>query len=1169
MSIQGRLVSAFYRSKAGSNPTLYMAVRTKDGKVFPEPVKAKERPYFYIEPKDLRIVELELQSQEIDYEIERTNLNFALAKGKAIKCYLWEPWRVGNFKRFLRKEHKIDLHEADIPYIRRIKIDNKIKAGIRVENNNIYPYDGEIPPPRLLFIDIEVDDSNGFPEVPGEYKILCIGTTNEEGIENFFTWEYGISTENQMMKNFYKYALDYDYLVVWNKDFESKHIPERCKTLGSYHEWRVFRWLDLAEFYRMYRLENHYEKLPVAYDNILKKFRPKLNKLQIIKHDRLERLPNYYDAWKNNRKRLQEVNSSHAYALFVMEKAMEVISLYSDVADDAGIFADFTTMNSHIVDTMAMRANEDAKRKWVVPSSGEYSRETKGFRGAVVFPAKRGIHPFLFLFDFTSLYNKIIQGYWLDPIAYYHWMGTFTEQGVEKYIEYAKIFGELYGLPVEDNGKTTMMPVFPALLHQVEQRRNMLKNMRKKYPHGSPEYEMYDSKQKAAKVVLLAFYGVLGMSSSRWTVLKEIPMSLILRDDDEPDYRISNEPLEKFVGMITHVARSALVGSKDFFDEDKNVEVIYGDSVREDTPIPIKENGMIKYIPIEDLSVSPETNTYSRYKINIDTMDENGWTKSTYVYKHKINKKMYGILTRKGYIECSEDHSLVIDGVEICPLNLSVGKKINLIKYPNLENIDIDKDLAWLIGFYLADGSSGVYKFKKYTKYSWYISQSKENGALKKAQKILSKYGLNTKIINTNCSKNMKKIIPDGNAKLITLLFQKWCHSKRNKKIIPAFVLNSNKKEEFLDGMWIGGKNTKIKELSLTDKTLLAGICNILDSLNKDYSLSIRPDKENIIRLRIIRNKNDKRIRDKDEIISIREINIKNEYIYDIETESHHFVGGIGNVLLHNTDSDFVRPIDIIDNNKTYKTLTKEDMDKLYNFGVEYSKKLEEFFSQNFQEGIDMKLEKIFDRGIFGKVKKVYFCRTIWDEDSGWQYDEDGNLTWYEYTKGLPLVRTDRCEFLKRMQKSTLQTMLDNPEKLMDIWSENVKKLYNNELDHELILRIGVKMKLDQYKNITPAVRAARKLEERGQLIRPGEKVAFVILDMNKTKGISEPVDETLSPEDSIKHLPKITKEALNYYWKKRIWKNIKPFLELVLEETEIMKIENLRTGLQMIDKWF
>ena len=71
--------------------------------------------------------------------------------------------------------------------------------------------------------------------------------------------------------------------------------------------------------------------------------------------------------------------------------------------------------------------------------------------------------------------------------------------------------------------------------------------------------------------------------------------------------------------------------------------------------------------------------------------------------------------------------------------------------------------------------------------------------------------------------------------------------------------------------------------------------------------------------------------------------------------------------------------------------------------------------------------------------------------------------------------------------------MLDDPEAIAGLWDTAARKLYANELDHMLILKIGVKRPLNTYKTPSPQVRAAIKLVERGGKHRPGEKVAFIV----------------------------------------------------------------------------
>lgn len=860
MSVKGRFVSGFYSSEEHQTPMLYLSIRTEeDKKIFLDPIASPIRPYFYFEKNyqdelNEKLQMYGLQRNEFDF-VDCPTYKFAFSDKKVVRCDMWQPFLVGEVRKKIEPKSDIKFYEADIPFMRRILIDKKIKAGIEVTpSGEMKPYDGKLPNLRYLFIDIEVDDSNGFPETAGDYAILCIGTTNDKGVTKYFTWSWGKNTEEEMLEEFFDYASNYDVLVCWNKDFESSHIPARTRALDFYLEWRIFLWVDLADFFRMYFQETYFEKLPYAYGRILKKFDSKIRKSGLLKHETIERLPNYYKAWKSEPKRLEEVNLSHSYALFIMEYAMEVIKLYAEVSDECGITLDYANFNSHIVDTYALRLIAESKQKWVIPSTKRYDDKKKGFRGAVVFPSIRGIHQFVYLFDFTSLYNRIIQSYVLDPIAYWHWKGTYTETGIEEYVKYAQTFGEVYGIDVkfnegEEDEYTLSLPIFPALLHTLEKRRNFYKEKRGECKRGTPDWEMYEQKQKSTKVVLLACYGDLGMSSSRWLVEKQIPIDMILKitdvESDEIDFRVPNEPKEKFVAMIPHLARTALTETKDYLNSLEESTVIYGD-----------------------------------------------------------------------------------------------------------------------------------------------------------------------------------------------------------------------------------------------------------------------------------------------------------------------------------TDSNFIQAVAILPEHKNYNNLTDEDREKLLNFGETYKTMLEDFFKRRFKEGIEMGLDKIFDKIVFGKAKKQYYGRCIYDE-YGWQKDEKGEQTWYEYYKGLPLVRSDRIEFMKDYLHVTLKLLMDNPQDLEKVWIDATQEFYKGVYDHKLIIRSGLKRDIDSYvKTISPAVRAAKKLREKGIKTRPGEKVPYVVVDVKKGKPVVEPIDENKKPEEAIKEIPKINRIAHDYYWKRLVWKNIEPFLELVLDEDKINRIRLAQNGYIVLDNY-
>ncbi|MCK4735554.1 MAG: hypothetical protein KAT65_24080, partial [Methanophagales archaeon] len=341
-------------------------------------------------------------------------------------------------------------------------------------------------------------------------------------------------------------------------------------------------------------------------------------------------------------------------------------------------------------------------------------------------------------------------------------------------------------------------------------------------------------------------------------------------------------------------------------------EVIYGDSVMKDTPVLIRRQGGVEIIPVEDLDIAPRTMSGGRREVKgVEVLTENGWSRAEYVHKRKTRKKTYRILTRAGFVEATEDHSFVVNGKEITPKDFKTGDRIDMVHYTLEAKYEVDDDLAWLVGFYIAEGGCGRYETKSGLKYQWKIDNS-DFGLLEKCGFILNKFGLNTTVLDVRESSATYRLVPSGNIKLFYELFKEWCHTKRGDKKIPGFILEAKRapKESFLRGLWAGDggkdKRTKILEISLTDKSVVAGLCAMLSSLGFKYSLGVRRDKENVIRVRIVRNKADKRLASED---VIKRIDVKeaNDYVYDVETENHHFCAGIGNVLLHNTDSIFAK----------------------------------------------------------------------------------------------------------------------------------------------------------------------------------------------------------------------------------------------------------------------
>jgi hypothetical protein len=135
--------------------------------------------------------------------------------------------------------------------------------------------------------------------------------------------------------------------------------------------------------------------------------------------------------------------------------------------------------------------------------------------------------------------------------------------------------------------------------------------------------------------------------------------------------------LKKILGL-KHGVRYVSSGkeAKDAKEEDNNSKVCdvselrYAgivtlcdqDSVTGDTPLLVKKNNILDIVKIEDL-----TNNWQISQINnknyglsdYQIWTDKGWTNIVKVIKHKVNKKIYRVLTHTGVVDVTEDHSLL------------------------------------------------------------------------------------------------------------------------------------------------------------------------------------------------------------------------------------------------------------------------------------------------------------------------------------------------------------------------------------------------------------------------------------------------------------------------------------------------------------------------------
>lgn len=152
-----------------------------------------------------------------------------------------------------------------------------------------------------------------------------------------------------------------------------------------------------------------------------------------------------------------------------------------------------------------------------------------------------------------------------------------------------------------------------------------------------------------------------------------------------------------------------------------------------------------------------------------------------------------------------------------------------------------------------------------------------------------------------------------------------------------------------------------------------------------------------------------------------------NGYVYDLTTENHHFAAGVGNLIVHNTDS-------------IYCHFPSIPSTELWKFAL----KVESEFTSLFPSPMKLAFEeKIYKRFLI-LTKKRYMAFT-----QNADFSIDKNLT----IRGVLLARRDNCKWIRNVYEQTVRLLMDLSKSLPsrseveDLIQEEVIKLCSHFYD--------------------------------------------------------------------------------------------------------------------------
>lgn len=655
------------------------------------------------------------------------------------------------------------------------------------------------------------------------------------------------------------------------------------------------------------------------------------------------------------------------------------------------------------------------------------------------------------------------------------------------------------------------------------------------------EQAVLEGQQLAFKITANSLYGQVGAKTS-------------------PIY------LQELAASTTATGRNLVMKLKNFAEENYDCKVVYGDSVLPNTPVMLRYNNEIHIKPIDKITELTHTNweSYERFLkegtnkekselTNIETWTHDGWKQIKKVIRHKCKKKIYRILTHTGLVDVTEDHSLLNkDLKEVKPSDVMVGTEL-FHKSPDIQNkhtTDWTYDKLFIIGMFIGDGSCGSYICQSGKKNSWAIN-NKDLNLLQKCksymEEIYKNAGYKFVIYDTLKSSGVYKLCAKGDIKSLVNEWRSLCYENKCK-IIPK---EAHFQESLLDGLWAADgcrldyEKNKCRRIDTKNQITAQSYYTYLTTLGYNVSINTREDKTNIFRLTFSKNKFRKNTH------AIKKIELLHDsyddYVYDIETEAGTFQAGIGNMIVKNTDSIFIKFISLPDENG-FELSGKDRLQASIDKSIELSKA----FKPHLKAPHDAEYEKTFFPFIIMSKKRYV----------GNLYEEDVNK-FKQKSMGIVLKRRDNANILKTVYGGMIDIILNenNVDKSIDFLKKQLKNIEDGKVDiKDLIITKTLKGSYADPSKIAHKVLADRMMDrDPGSAPQVNDRVPYVYI-YNKDKNALQG-DKIENPDYILKNNVKID---YAFYITNQIQKPVSQLLSLRVEQIKGCKknkeyFENLK----------
>jgi DNA polymerase elongation subunit (family B) len=480
----------------------------------------------------------------------------------------------------------------------------------------------------------------------------------------------------------------------------------------------------------------------------------------------------------------------------------------------------------------------------VVEKDGYIPKDNEHYMGAHVFEPKPGVYDRVLPFDFCSLYPTTIIAYNIDYST----------------------------LVIDDSIPDRDCHVIEWTEHQGCSHDKSVRKTKPKYVLcGDRRYRFLKEPKGVMPTVLQNLLDARVNTRKQIKIIKKFINKEKLDETDEKlieelnilDQKISPEQVKSLNTLI------------DVLNKRQLAYRVSANSVGAVTPIPCKLKGNFVYRTIEELSQGDWKYINDDQEISTPIEDlliwsDKGFTKPKYIMRHPQEKPLKRIITHTGFVDCTEDHSLLTpDGIEVKPSEVNINDGLLHYKYPlpidtpskpaylsitdeSIRDFKLntkEEELAFAHGLFYAEGSCDTWEVLGKAKSSWII-YNQDLKLLQRVQNILNKHEGEFIISNFYESASVYHLKPKGAIKSLSDRYRSIFYNKRKYKIVPDYVLVSpiNIRQAFFQGYYAGDGNRKIKKGVIINNKGQIGTASLMYLANSlGYNVSISNGKNNDI----------------------------------------------------------------------------------------------------------------------------------------------------------------------------------------------------------------------------------------------------------------------------------------------------------------------------------